>query len=133
MFLYLLCGHAFAMPDIGDKIEVVPEDPIQGLIIRSSQILPFIERTYDGIDYYIAFTEEEHRIEYISTTDTRYRTIEGIAVGSTLQDVLKASDSAPMNERGWSSFVELSNGWFAAFGLEPLSPTSKVEWLFKRR
>lgn len=78
-------------------------------------------------------------VRYIGTYDASFATPEGIRVGSTLEAVRRAGAPAPVQEMGWSAHTELPSGWSVAFtdgsGIDapPLSPSSQVKWLFKRR
>ena len=78
-------------------------------------------------------------IRYISTYDASFATPEGIRVGSTLESVRRAGAPAPVQEMGWAAHATLPSGWSVAFtdgsgiNAPPLSPSSQVKWLFRRR
>ena len=75
-------------------------------------------------------------------SDPRFATPEGIAPGSSLEDVLRAGATQPINERGWAAYATLTSGWSAAFGMLTTVPDNNidagmtahfsVEWVFQR-
>jgi hypothetical protein len=109
------------------------------LMTASGGLQPSFEAEFEGLKFTVCTADyKSKRISFISTTDKRFRTDEGVAVGDTLQKILETSRGEVINERGWAFFVRLKSGWNAAFvqGYEmtegELLPEAKVAFLFKR-
>ena len=103
----------------------------------SAQLSPYREVRVGGVLYRVA-VDKEARVSYVETFDRAFRTPEGLAVGSTLEDVLATGAEPPWGEPGWAYHTKLPSGWSAAFvaGRErtdgPLEPASRVVWFFRR-
>lgn len=52
---------------------------------HSAQFRPFIEREIVGIKYVIAYDEKSRIIKYISTTDKKFKSADGLQVGSYVE------------------------------------------------
>jgi hypothetical protein len=126
-------------PELGDKLPLKKSVKSSELLITGSGgFAPSYEVEYKGIKFTVTAGKDK-RITFIDTTDINFKTTEDIAVGDSLQKVLKASpDEKLVRERGWAFFVRLKSGWNAGFvqGREmtegELSPDAKVAFLFKR-
>lgn len=114
------------------------KNPANLLMTASGGMEPSFEAEYEGIKFLVAIGYESRRISFISTTDNRFQTGEGIRIGDTLEKVLETSKGEIIKEPGWAFFVRLKSGWNAAFvqGAEitegELPPGAKVSFLFKR-
>jgi hypothetical protein len=91
--LLFACAHQNIyeqIPHIGDKMPC-DADPESGRIISSAQISSGCYKDIDGIKFYFApgssFVSANDSIFYISTNDPKFKTPEGIHVGSTWKDV----------------------------------------------
>jgi hypothetical protein len=130
------CASDASIPDLGEKLDLPPNSEL--LVVAAAQMMPHQEMFLAGIKFEVA-ANEKHRIAYISTHDPKFRTPEGLTVGSTLAQVLAVGAKTPMAEAGWAYHTQLPSGWSAAFislpGLTnaPLQPDSKVSWFFKRQ
>jgi len=107
----------------------------QLLMTSPADLRPVYEVVVAGTSYRVC--QEEGRVVYIESQDRRFRTPEGLAVGSSLADVQKATSTQPICEPGWATRVSLPSGWSAGFvgrsGCpEPLSEVSKVRFFFRR-
>jgi hypothetical protein len=129
------------MPELNAKLPVKRREikyPTSLMMTASGGIKPSFEAEFEGIEFTVCTDYKSKRISFISTSDERFETSEGIAVNDTLQRVLETSQGELIKERGWAFFVKLKSGWSAAFvqGQEAtegeLPPEAKVAFLFKR-
>ena len=129
------------MPELNAVLPVKKrkfKTPVIYLMTGSGGMEPSFETEFEGINFLVATGHESKRISFISTTDKRFQTGEGIRIDDTLQKVLETSKGEIIKERGWAFFVRLKSGWNAAFvqGAEmtegELPPGAKVSFLFKR-
>jgi len=124
------------IPDPGEPWSL--RAPRGGLLVKPAEFWPYEEARIDGFKMRVAVNDRAE-VAYVATADPTFGTREGIAVGSTLAEVRRAGAEAPVAETGWAWVTRLPSGWWAAFvsgeGLTnaPLTPQSKVAWLFKRR
>jgi hypothetical protein len=80
-----------------------------------AQLDPCVERTFDGIKYQIAYSEQTHRVSYVFTCDDKFRTVDG----------LKVRDSVPVSKQtvralpGWQIRTPMtSDGWWPIVGYD---------------
>lgn len=124
------------IPDPGEPWSL--RAPRGELLVKPAEFWPFEETRIDGFRIRVAVNDRAE-VAYVATADATFGTRDGISVGSTLAQVRKAGASEPVVEAGWAYITRLPSGWWAAFvsgeGLTnaPLTPQSKVAWLFKRR
>ena len=71
--------------------------------ITQADLAEGCEAIISDITFFFATTDHK-TVSYISTTDPKFRTTEGIHIGSTLIDVLSVNGSAPIEERGWAFY-----------------------------
>ncbi len=100
-----------------------------------------IDRSHDvyihGMKWTVAVRGDSDRVVYLATEDGRFVTPEGIHVGSTISDAMKAADDDLGCEPGFLCYVILPSGWRAvasSFPAESDTPmdTATVWFLFKR-
>jgi len=53
-------------------------------VTHPAQIDPCVERYFDGVRYTVAFSKETKRITYLCTEDEKFRTADGLRVGSEI-------------------------------------------------
>lgn len=130
-----------ALPELNAKLPVKDREikyPDSPLMTASGGMQPSFEAEFEGIEFTVCTGYKSKRISFISTSDERFKTSEGIAINDTLQKVLETSQGELIKERGWAFFVKLKSGWHAAFvqgqGATEgeLLPEAKVSFLFKR-
>ena len=106
-------------------------------LVGAAQLLPSCEVTEGGITFLVA-ADTDAMVRYVSVSDPRFFTPEGITVGSWLGEVLAAGGMQPQAEPGWAFHSELPSGWAAAFvngptmTEQPLPRKAQVRWLFRR-
>lgn len=81
----------------------------------------------DSIEYNVAITNDSI-INYISTNDINFKTIDGYNVGS---NYTKINEIKITHWRGWGKFIKLDSGWNAVFKDELLNNDSKIIFFFK--
>jgi len=107
------------------------------LMTASGSLDPSYEVEFRGIEFTVC-ARKDRLITHVSTNDRRFRTPEGIAVGDSLQKVLKVSNSELAREPGWAFYMQLESGWIAGFTQGEsmtdgeLPSEAKVKFLFKR-
>lgn len=127
------------VPVIGD---ILPDsfktrNHVQILTTSSSSIDSYNwhSETFDCI----VGVDEDERINFISTSDQRFITPEGISVGMKLEEVLKTHSGELLADPGWAYFIVLPSGWNAAFTVgytmteSKPDDTTKVAFLFKNK
>jgi hypothetical protein len=108
------------------------------VLISAGRFAESCQVTVQEVPFTVA-RDRAGRIVYVDVADTRFETADGIRVGSTLADVLKAGAAVPQKEPGWAFHTLLPSGWRAAFttgeSLTDETPDgdSKVRWLFRRK
>jgi hypothetical protein len=105
----------------------------------SAQFDPEYVLVVQGIEFSVGVRPEDHRVVYIATTSTDFKTAEGLSMTSRLGDARAFAIDILHNEPGWGYFLPLKSGWSAAFFIgdsgTDSAPTddSRVSWFFKRR
>lgn len=140
-FVTLSIGAQSALPNIGDRYELKDKSTL--LLVSPGQVYPAEEATFEGSVFKIA-VNPKNEVAYIATSNSTFKTQEGISAESTLADVLRVGGSSPVHERGWAYRCDLPSGWSVAFHSidfgstpprelsEPIV-TTRVAWIFKRR
>jgi len=105
-------GDDGSVPKIGDRVEI--KERAKMLMISSGQMSPSTEVRYGQIAYSIA-VDGSDRVIFVSSSSPAFVTPEGLSIESTLEQVLLASGSEVMEERGWGHYVRLPSGWCAGF------------------
>jgi hypothetical protein len=120
--LFLTCGVA-QKPEIKLEVgsvlpaEYVPKNNLELYMTHSAQLRPFIQRDVAGITYVIAYDEESHVIKYISTSDRRFKSADGLQVGGYV-DVDNKELTAypgweirgPEDKYGWHPLIGFNSG-----------------------
>jgi len=129
-------------PGIGTSVAGTGAVPTHAQVMaQSAQMWPEYTLTCAGVPFTLGVDEGDGHgtIRYISTTDGRFITPDGVHVGSDYRAVMTASGGrAAIAERGWGYYVELPSGWCAAFAQGPgladgeLRPDATVGWVFQR-
>jgi hypothetical protein len=108
------------------------------IMAESAQFWPEFKLTCGGVPFDLG-VDEGGVIRYVSTTDTRFATPEGVHVGSDYRSAMAAAGGqAAVREPGWAYYVDLPSGWRAAFVTGPsmtdgaVTAESPVRWLFQR-
>ena len=134
------CAIPNAAPNIGDR-HVIQKQGFS-MMSASAQTYPYEDVYFAGIKYGVG-VNDAGRIAYLTTSDSKFKTPEGISVGSPLEDVLRVGAAAPWYEPGWAHHTKLPSGWSVAFNafssqdgriieIKNLPTGSKVAWIFKR-
>jgi len=108
------------------------------VMAQSAQLWPEFSLTSAGVPFTLG-VDDGGVIRYVSTTDRRFVTPEGVHAGLDYRSVMAAAGGhAAIKESGWAHYVELPSGWAAAFVTGPgmtdgeLTPESPVNWVFQR-
>jgi hypothetical protein len=123
-------------PEIGMRLPTKPR-PTRLLVTGSGGVEPAYEVEYRGVEFTVC-AYRDMLIHHVSTSDTRFRTPEGIAVRDSLRKVLEVSKGKVVKEPGWAFFVRLESGWGAAFTQGEsmtegeLAPDAEVSFLFRK-
>ncbi len=95
---------------IGAKVPVkcLPDGETRYVATHPSQFRPFIERIVAGVNYTIAFDEENQHIKYIHTIDRAFRTANRLRFGSQIKITRKQITGG----YGWYTFAgRTPDGW----------------------
>lgn len=78
----------------------------------SNKYEPFLKKEIDNVVYIIGYDEKSNQITFINTSDLRFRTKEGLKVGSELELTKEQIDKipeweihAPADEDGWKPVI----------------------------
>jgi hypothetical protein len=137
---FVNCSNEGKMFEIGDKLpEKIIEESESNLQLMTSS--GSFHDSYmvvvKDVVYDVAINQDSI-IVFIGTSDTNFRTPEGIKVGTPLSKVLSLTQEKLFEERGWAYHVRLPSGWRAAFTVghtmtdNTPSEDEPVKWLFKR-
>jgi TetR/AcrR family transcriptional regulator, cholesterol catabolism regulator len=140
----------FGDPVYGGNIrfEAVPEEPrIGGKAVgypksvnkqpAPKNMLSVFLVTYKEVEYTV-FVDSEQIIKQIKTTDPKFKTAEGVAIGDAAEKAIAASKSRAINHGDCAYAFILPSGWEVYFGAESvlsdgtLAPGSKVVQLVIR-
>jgi hypothetical protein len=103
-----------AEPTIGALLPVAAA-PASGFVAGGAeQSWPAYRVVFHDVEY-TAGVDPLRRIRFIETTDSRFRTREGLRIGATLGEVLAAGGREPVYEAGWGRWSLLQSGWCAFF------------------
>jgi hypothetical protein len=111
--LIFLTGCATGAPEVGQRMRC---RPTTAEAVTPSQVSPVCEITEGGIVYRLA-ADARNRVSYLSTSDNRLVTPEGIRVGSSLSDVLKSGGTELVTVPGFKRYSCLPSGWCASFAI----------------
>ena len=121
--------------NLGDPLPSDARETEIYVLVSPAQMLPEYKWVDRGIEYSLA--AHQGRLEYIATSSPEAQTPEGVRVGQTLEEVLRAQNVEVKLRRGWGYVVELRSGWKAALFLEgqfldrrPVA-TDQIDLLFK--
>jgi hypothetical protein len=109
--------------------------PVLGEELHAPSSLPVFTVMHYGIGYSVTL-DGLNRVASITVFDPRFRTPEGIGVGSTLAAALAVATRPEVRKSGWGFVVELPSGWRAAFPpaispQNPLPPCATVISLYQ--
>ena len=116
LLILLTSSVAFAQteyrPDVGDvlKKQYIPKKPKE--MAARCCFYPFIEKTFGGVKYTIAFKRDTREIVYLSTWDKNFKTEDGYRVG----DDVKVSFEQISSSGGTLYTPETSDGWHPVVG-----------------
>ncbi len=83
------------------------------MIVGKGKSQPFIEYYEGGIRFWIAYDKRSHKITYLSTSDTDFRTEDGYKIG----DRIVLDISQVTIEEGWEVYgPKTKDGWHPVFG-----------------
>ena len=121
------------LPSLCEKVQP-PQGGFQ-ILVQAAQSWPAYILTHEGLSYTVGVSKPENEVRYIDTSDTRFRTSEGLSVTNTLADATRASSAPVQYETGWAYYVDLPSGWSAAFEPteSPPSEMRRIRWFFRRR
>ncbi|MEW6730007.1 MAG: hypothetical protein AB1489_01600 [Acidobacteriota bacterium] len=103
--------------EIGVKLnrKDVPQKITETILTHPGQIRPFIKRTIDGVEYIIAFDHRTHKVKYIYTNDKKFRTNNGLQIGSQISVAKNQLISYP----GWETRAPVTpDGWYPVVGYD---------------
>src|SRR6266700_3465143 len=95
--LLLVTVMLFAQPPSAAELQfeigaVVPRQLLRAgsksaelVMTQSAQLDPCFQYQSEGVKYTIAFSEKSRKISYIHTEDSKFRTSDGLQVGSSIQ------------------------------------------------
>jgi hypothetical protein len=130
LLIFFIVTSGFAQPKVGDVMPCAFSESIH-YAISSSQFVYGCEYIFNGINYFVGTIDKSH-ISYISTTDTLFKSPEGIHVGSTHKDVLKKGGSEIMEEIGFAYLSKLPSGWYVSYSGAPgLGSKTQIDSLDK--
>jgi hypothetical protein len=125
------------VPQLGMRMPCKPKAGAE-YVIASAQTSPGCSAVVAGTEFFFG-TADKRSVAFVSTSDRKFRTPEGVAVGSTLSEVLSKGGGPVVAEPGWGYYSVLPSGWVALFpgvpGVAGASPTadSVVIEVFLRR
>lgn len=126
-----------SLPKINDKLDSsIRITSKHSWLVNSSQCYPSTEILVDNISYEIAW-EGNGTVFYISTSDSKFETEEGVKINMTLSDILKKTESEVNQMPGWGYYIKLKSGWNAGFSVDEtctgreLVSNDSVKWIFK--
>jgi hypothetical protein len=111
----VLATHKFWLPEIGSKLSKkdIPADPTELWMTHPVQMRPFITRTIDDVKYVIAYDEEMRRVRYITTSDSNFKTRNGLSIGQFVEVSPSQISAFP----GWEVHAPLTkDGWIPVIG-----------------
>jgi hypothetical protein len=133
-------------PRIGMRVDN-PPPACTHTIAGASQTWPNYATKVDGVEYSIGIDDdgdEKDLIRFISTTDPAFAPPEGLRIGASPAEALKAAPGQEIVlENGWGNYVRLPSGWMAFIddsnppedlnlGTRPLGPNARVTMFFMR-
>jgi hypothetical protein len=119
VFTAVSCIVVFAashepVPAIGAKIkkEGIKASKGQLCMTHPAQLDPCFEHVFDGVQYKVAYNGQTRRVSYLSTSDSKFRTADGLQVGSEFrvtEDKVKAMPGwevwGPTTSDGWRPII----------------------------
>ena len=102
-------------PRLGERLPCYPEVPYDvGPTVAGLGCSFIVGR----ITFFVATRDPDRPVtDYIETTDPGFVTSEGIRIGSTLSEALKAGGTRPQTSDVWACSSTLRSGWHARFTL----------------
>ena len=122
---------------IGDPLPDRVKELEYKIMISPSQVSSAYAVIENGITFIVS-VDHDGNLKYISTTDSHFKTSEGLKVGEPLKKAKNYQVGTINKEPGWCFWILLSSGWKAAFVQGSaategkLKPDSMIKWFFKR-
>jgi TetR/AcrR family transcriptional regulator, cholesterol catabolism regulator len=117
-------------PRIGIKTEGYPESVNKGPAPKN--MLTAFLIIFKDVEYRV-YVDSENVIQRVTTSDTKFKTPEGVALGDAADKVIAAAQMAPVNKFDCGYSVLLPSGWEAWFGSDTvaadgsLAPTAVIK------
>jgi len=124
-------------PSIGDPLPSSAKALAYKVMIAPALISPAYAVFDDSINFIVS-VDDDDKLNYISTNDSRFATSENLKIGDTFRKATHFRVGEVKKEPGWCYWVQLSSGWKAAFSQGPsategnLDPNSRIQWFFRR-
>jgi hypothetical protein len=134
------------IPELGEHFHN-PEEACVRIMAASAQMWPSYSTVIDGVGFAIA-VDDDAVVRFVSTTDPRFVTPEGLHVGDGVATALGAAPTETIQqERGWGYYIALPSGWYAFIddcrtdssgyvglnlGTRPLQADARVMMFFRR-
>ena len=119
-------------PKLGAKIPSDYPKPTDSIVGESSERYSIYHVLFKDTKYSVR-ADTKGRIRYIMSTDSRFKTAEGVTEGMTFREVRPLSKGEMVREH-YGFYLRLGSGWKAAFRTKAegdLLYDEKVSWLFK--
>jgi hypothetical protein len=100
-----------ALPAVGEKLVPKPETSFM-VMTSPSQLYESQLVEVGGVVYELGIDKQE-RVQFISTSDPRFRTPEGLKIWDSLAAVRVFAAEKMQVEGGWARYLSLSSGWNA--------------------
>jgi hypothetical protein len=82
------------------------------IVIAAAQTAPTCRYLVNGVPFVVGSLDGQ-TVAYVSTTNSDFRTPEGVHVRSVLGDIAETGGSPVRSEAGWRYFSRLPSGWCA--------------------
>jgi hypothetical protein len=103
------------MPTIGTKVKKSWKKASKGQLCmtHAAQLDPCFDGVFDSVEYKVAYSEQTKRVSYVSTSDKRFRTADGLRVGNEIRVTEENVRAVP----GWEIWAPTtSDGWRPIIG-----------------
>lgn len=138
VFLCLFLKQSFCQMIIGKPLPEIYKagltDSTISLLTSSAQFDEARIVVIDSVIYEVVF-KKSGVIKFVSTGDEKFRSSEGLSIGSSYIEVRKIfgiNKVAIINIPGWGKYIKLQSGWNAVFDFKaPVDEKSKIQFFFK--
>lgn len=105
-----------AIPGIGDQVNEKWVSSNRAVCMtHSAQLDSCFDHSFGGIRFTIAYNDETKKITYVSTTDEKFKTADGLTIGSDIDLSSNTVKAIP----GWLVFARpTADGWWPIIGSE---------------